>query len=80
MTAPTHTDSDSELFREDLVALKRDVASLIEHMKGRATNPVQDAAGQVKRRVRSLGQKRGRKAVAPPRRSISSLRTSRLLR
>jgi hypothetical protein len=36
--------------------LKRNVASLIEHMKGRATNTVQDAAGQVKRRVRSLGQ------------------------
>jgi hypothetical protein len=36
--------------------LKRNVASLIEHMKGRATNTVQDTAGQITRRVRSLGQ------------------------
>ena len=34
MTATMNTASDIELFREDLVALKRDVASLIEHFTG----------------------------------------------
>ena len=29
-----HSDSDIERFREDLIVLKRDVASLIEHTKG----------------------------------------------
>ncbi|MGA7196232.1 hypothetical protein [Roseiarcus sp.] len=52
-------DSDIELFREDLVALKRDVASLIEHAKGGATDTVQDADGQIKRRVRSLREEAG---------------------
>jgi hypothetical protein len=54
MTALALTDSDSELFREALVVLKRDVASLIGHTKGRATKTVHDAAGRVRRRVRSL--------------------------
>jgi hypothetical protein len=76
MNAPVHTDSDSDLFREDLVVLKRDVASLIGHTKGRATNTVQDAPGQVRRRVWRLGHKRQREAIAPPRRSISSSTTS----
>ena len=47
MSASMNADSDIELFREDLVALKRDVASLIEHMKGGATNTVQNAAGEI---------------------------------
>jgi hypothetical protein len=51
-----NTDSGIGLFREDLVALKRDVASLVEHMKGGAMNTAQDAAGQIRRRVRSLRQ------------------------
>ena len=34
MTASMNADSDLELFREDIEAAKRDVASLIEHMKG----------------------------------------------
>jgi ElaB/YqjD/DUF883 family membrane-anchored ribosome-binding protein len=59
MSASVTTDSDIELFREDLVALKRDVASLIEHAKGGATDTVQDAAGQIKRRVRSLREEAG---------------------
>ena len=54
MTASMNADSDLELFREDLDAVKRDVASLIEHMKGVATNSVQNAACQVEQRVRSL--------------------------
>ena len=32
MTAPVSADSELELFREDLDAVKRDVASLIEDM------------------------------------------------
>jgi ElaB/YqjD/DUF883 family membrane-anchored ribosome-binding protein len=54
MTALMNANSDLELFREDLDAVKRDVASLIEHMKGVATNTVQNAACQVEQRVRSL--------------------------
>lgn len=54
MTASMNADSDLELFREDLEAVKRDVASLIEHMKGVATNSVQNVACQVEQRVRSL--------------------------
>ena len=59
MSASMTTDSDIELFREDLVALKRDVASLIEHAKCGATDTVQDADGQIKRRVRSLREEAG---------------------
>jgi hypothetical protein len=79
MTASMNTDSDIELFREDLVALKRDVASLIERMKGGATNTVQDTAGQIKRRARSLRpEASARRSLGQP--SISSLRISRSLR
>ena len=59
MTASMNADSDVELFREDLDAVKRDVASLIEHMKGVATSTVQNAACQVEQRVRSLRQQAG---------------------
>ena len=59
MTTSMNANSDIELFREDLLALKRDVASLIEHMRGGATNTVQDAAGQIIQRVRSLRQEAG---------------------
>ena len=52
-------EPDLAMVREDLDALKRDVASLIEHMKGGAANTVQNAAGEVERRVRSLGQQAG---------------------
>jgi hypothetical protein len=54
-----NAESDVELFREDLVALKRDVASPIKHMKGGATNTVQDATGPLNRRVRSVRQEAG---------------------
>ena len=43
MSASMDSDPDTALFREDLVILKRDVASLIEHIKGGATNNVQNA-------------------------------------
>ena len=59
MNASMKVEPDLAMFREDLDALKRDVGSLIDHMKGGATNTVQDAAGEVKRRVRSLREEAG---------------------
>ena len=40
MNASAKVEPDLALFREDLDALKRDVANLIEHMKGGATSTV----------------------------------------
>jgi ElaB/YqjD/DUF883 family membrane-anchored ribosome-binding protein len=59
MNASMKVEPDLAMVREDLDALKRDVASLIEHMKDGATNTVQNAAGEVERRVRSFGQQAG---------------------
>ena len=59
MNASMKVEPDLALFREDLDALKRDVASLIEHMKGGTTNTVQNVSGQVERRVRSFRQQAG---------------------
>ena len=59
MSASMDSDPDIALFREDLVTLKRDVASLIEHIKGGATNNVQNATNQIERHVRSLRQEAG---------------------
>ena len=59
MNASTKAEPDLAMFREDLDALKRDVATLIDHMKGGATNTVQNAAGQIERRVTSLRQQAG---------------------
>ena len=59
MSASMDSDPDIALFREDLVILKRDVASLIEHIKGGATNKVQNSTNQVERHVRSFRQKAG---------------------
>jgi hypothetical protein len=56
MSASMDSDPDIALFREDLVILKRDVASLIEHIKGGAKNKVHN---EVERHVRSLRQKAG---------------------
>jgi hypothetical protein len=56
MSASMDSDPDIAVFREDLVILKRDVASLIEHVKGGATNKVQNATNQVERHLRSLRQ------------------------
>jgi hypothetical protein len=54
MSASTNADSDIALFRQDLVALKREVANLAEHMKGEETSTIQSAAGEIERSVRSL--------------------------
>ena len=59
MSASMDSDPDIALSREDLVILKRGVASVIEHIKGGATNKVQGATNQVNRHVRSLRQKAG---------------------
>jgi hypothetical protein len=62
MSASMDSDPDIALFREDLVILKRDVASLLEHIKGGATDKVQNATNQVERHVRSLRQESGAQA------------------
>ena len=59
MSASMDSDPDIALFRKDLVILKREVASLIEHIKGNAANNVQNATNQVERHVRSLRQEGG---------------------
>jgi hypothetical protein len=56
ISASTDSAPDIALFREDLVILKREVASLIEHIKGGASNDVQNDTNQVERHVRSLRQ------------------------
>ena len=59
MNASMKVEPDLAMFREDLDALKRDVATLIDHMKAEATNTVQNAAGEVERRVTSFSQRVG---------------------
>jgi hypothetical protein len=49
MSASTNMDSNLAAFREDRGELKREVASLIEHFRGEATNRVQNAAAQIDR-------------------------------
>ena len=56
MSASMDSDPDIALVREDLVILKWDVASLIEHIKGGATDKAQNATNQVERHVRNLRQ------------------------
>ena len=72
MSASMDSDPDIAPFREDLVILKRDVASLIEHIAGGATNKAQNATNQVERLVRSLRQQ----AAARKRRWSYPLRIS----
>jgi hypothetical protein len=47
MSASTNLDSNLGAFREDRGELKRDVASLIEHFRGDATNRVQTPAAEL---------------------------------
>jgi hypothetical protein len=54
MIASTNMDSNLAAFREDRVESNRDVASLIEHFRGEATNRVQNAAGQIDRAGKEL--------------------------
>jgi hypothetical protein len=46
MSGSTKTDADVVALRDDLAALKRDVTSLIEHLKNGATKTAQGAAAQ----------------------------------
>ena len=59
VTALMNANSDLALFREDLDAVKRDVASLIEHMKGVATSTAQSAACQVEQGIGSVRRQAG---------------------
>ncbi len=59
MNASMKVEPDLATFREDLDALKRDVATLIDHMRDGATNSVQNVSGEVERRVKSLSQRVG---------------------
>jgi hypothetical protein len=54
MGASTNMDSNLATFREDRGELKRDVAKLIQHFRGEATNRVQNAAGQIDRAGKEL--------------------------
>ena len=47
MTAASEEKPDLAAVQEDIAALKRDVANLIEHLKAGATNGAQSAAGQL---------------------------------
>jgi hypothetical protein len=49
MSASTNMDSNLAAVREDRGELKRDVAGLIEHFRGEATNRLQNAAAQIDR-------------------------------
>jgi hypothetical protein len=49
MSASTNMDSNLAALREVRGELKPDVASLIEHFRGEATNRVQNPAGQIVR-------------------------------
>ena len=59
MAASANVELDLAASREDLAALKRDVASLIEHIKGGATDTVQNAAEQIDRRARGFCHEAG---------------------
>jgi cytochrome c-type biogenesis protein CcmH/NrfG len=54
MAESKNAEMDLAAFRDDLAALKRDVASLIDHVKGGATEKVQDAAQQIDREARGF--------------------------
>ena len=69
MNASMKVEPDLAMYREDLDALKRDVASLVGHIKDGAANTVQTATGEVDRRVRSFG----RQADAQRERSTSAV-------
>jgi ElaB/YqjD/DUF883 family membrane-anchored ribosome-binding protein len=54
MSGSSKTDTDVAALRDDLAALKRDVGSLIEHLKTGATNTAQGAAAQLDDRAQRL--------------------------
>jgi hypothetical protein len=54
MAESKNVEMDLAGFRDDLAALKRDVVSLIEHVKGGAADEVHDAAEQIDRGARGF--------------------------
>ncbi len=59
MAESTNMEQDLAAFRDDLAGLKRDVASLIEHVKGGATDKVHNAAEQIDRGARRFCHEAG---------------------
>ena len=59
MADSPNAEMDLASFRDDLAALKRDVASLIEHLKGGATDKVQNAAAEIDRGARGFCHEAG---------------------
>jgi hypothetical protein len=54
MAESKNAEMDLAAFRDDLAALRRDVSSLIDHVKGEATDKVYDAAEQIDRGARGI--------------------------
>ncbi len=50
----TNSEADINALRDDLAALKRDVANLIEHFSSSATTNAQNAASQIDEGVRQF--------------------------
>jgi hypothetical protein len=59
MAESKNAEMDLAAFRDDLAALKHDVASLIDHVKGGATDKIQIAADQIDRSARGLCHEAG---------------------
>jgi hypothetical protein len=59
MAGSTNSEQDFAAFRSDLAALKHDVTGLIEHIKGGATDRVQNAAEKIDREARGFCHEAG---------------------
>ena len=63
MAESTNPEFDLAALRDDLATLKRDVAGLIEHVEGGATDAVHDAADEIDRKARGLCDDAGAEAA-----------------
>ena len=59
MAESKNAETGLAAFRDDLAALRRDVSSLIEHVKGGATDGVHNAAEQIDRKARGFCHEAG---------------------
>jgi hypothetical protein len=59
MAESTNPEFDLAALRDDLATLKRDVTTLIESVKGGATDKVQDAAEQIDHNARGFCHEAG---------------------
>jgi hypothetical protein len=59
MAESKNAEMDLAAFRDDLAALKHDVASLIEHVKGGATDKVHNTAERIDRGARGFCREAG---------------------